>query len=134
MLNVWWGINGIIHWEILSSGCTMTTDLHCRQLNRVAEKLKEEKDRIYSLHDKVRPHVATSTYEKLLKLGWPTVSHPPYSPDLAPMNYHLLRLLSNHLRAKKFDDENDLKIDLINFFSQNFKDFYGRWILSLPER
>ena len=46
MLSVWWGINGIIHWEILSSGCNMTTDLHCQQLDRVAEKFKEGQDRI----------------------------------------------------------------------------------------
>ncbi len=37
-------------------------------------------------------------------------------------------------REKKFDDENDLKMDLINFFGQNSQDFYERWILSLPER
>ena len=96
----------------------MTTDLYCQQLARVAEKFKGKQVRIYYLHDKERPRVATSTYEKLLKLGWPTVSHPPYSSDLAPTNFHLFHSLSNHLLEKKFHDENDINIDLINFFSQ----------------
>ena len=62
------------------------------------------------------------------------VPHPPYSPDLAPTDYHLFRSLSNHLREKKFDDENDLKMDLVNFFAQKSQDFYERGILSLPAR
>jgi histone-lysine N-methyltransferase SETMAR len=69
-----------------------------------------------------------------LKLGWITIPHPPYSPDLAPTDYHLFRSLSNHLREKKFDDENDVKMELVNFFNQKSQDFYERGIPSLPER
>jgi hypothetical protein len=28
---VWWGVNRIIHWEILSHGCTITADLYCEK-------------------------------------------------------------------------------------------------------
>ena len=42
--------------------------------------------------------------------------------------------MSDYLREKKFDDENDLKMDLANFFAQKSQDFYERGILSLPER
>ena len=34
----------------------------------------------------------------------------------------------------KLDDENDLKMDLVNFFGQKSQEFYERGILSLPER
>ena len=95
---------------------------------------ERKQDRIYYLHDNARPHIAKSTREKLLKLGWITVLHPPYAPDLAPTDYHLFRSLSHHLREKKFDDENDVKMELINFFDQKSQDFYERGILSLPER
>ena len=83
MLSVWWGIRGIIHWELLPTGCTITADLYCQQLDRVAAKLKGKLDRIYVLPDNARPHMAKSTREKLLKLVWVTVPHSPYSPDLA---------------------------------------------------
>jgi histone-lysine N-methyltransferase SETMAR len=81
------------------------------------------------LHDNARPHIAKLTREKLLKLGWVTVPHPPYSPDLAPTDYHLFCSLSNYLREKKFDDENDLKMELVNFVGQKSQDFYGHGIL-----
>ncbi|CAF1146619.1 unnamed protein product [Adineta ricciae] len=135
MLSVWWGVNGIIHWEILPDSCTITADRYCQQLNRVAEKLKGKQDRIYYLHDNARPHVAKSTCEKLLELGWITVPHPSYSPDLAPTDYHLFRSLFHHLREKGFDDDgNNVKMDIANFFCQKSKAFYEREILTLPER
>ena len=102
-------------------------------MNRIAEKLKGKQNRIHYLHDNARSHVTKSTRKKLLKLGWITILHLPYSPNLAPMHYYLLRSLSNHLREKKFDDENDMKTDLINFVGQNSKDFDEDEILSLPE-
>ena len=94
MLSIWWGINGIIHWEILSVGCNMTAELYCQQLDRFAEKLKEEQDQIYYLHDNARSHVAESTREKLLKLGWIIVPYPLYSFNLTPTDYHWFRSLS----------------------------------------
>ena len=96
ILSVWWSVRGIIHWEILPDGCTITVDLYCQQLNRVAAKLKGKQDRIYFLHNNATLHVAKSTRQKLLSLGWITISHPPYSPDLAPTDYHLYHSLSNY--------------------------------------
>ncbi|CAF4933789.1 unnamed protein product, partial [Rotaria socialis] len=134
MLSVWLGAKGIIHWELLPTGCTITADLYCKQLDRVAAKLQGKQDKIYFLHDDARPHIAKSTREKLLKLGWITVPHPPYSPDLAPTDYHLYRSPSNRLNEKKFDDEKHLKMDLADFFGQKSQDFYERVNFSLPER
>ncbi len=102
MLSVWWGVKGTIHWEIVATGYTITTDLYYRQLDRVAENLKEKQDRIYFLHENARPHVAKSTRQKLLNVGWIAVPYSPYSLELAPTNCHLFRSLSNHLREKNF--------------------------------
>jgi len=103
-------------------------------LDRVAKKLQGKQGRIYSLHDNARPHVAKSIREKLLKLGWIKIPHPPYSPDLAPTDYHLFHSLTNYLREKKFNDENDIKMDIDNFFNKKSQDFCERGILSLLER
>ncbi|CAF1550054.1 unnamed protein product, partial [Adineta ricciae] len=124
-----WSVKGIIHWEILPAGCTVTADLYCQQLDRVAAKPHGKQNRIYFLHDNARTHIAKLTREKLLKLGWITLPHPPYSPDLAPTDYQLFRSLSNY-----FGDENDPRIELTNFFAQKSQDFYERGILSLPTR
>ena len=39
--------------------------------------------------DNARPHTPLATRKKLLELGWEVIPHPPYSPDLAPSDYHL---------------------------------------------
>ncbi len=33
MPSVWWRIREIIHWEPLPTGCTITADLYCEQLD-----------------------------------------------------------------------------------------------------
>ncbi len=62
---------------------------------------------------------------KLKELGWQTIPHPPYSPDLASSDYHLFLSLSNNLRGKQFQDEEDLK---------KSPEFYARGIRDLPRR
>ena len=118
----------------MPNGCTITADLYCQQLDRVARNFKGKQDRIYFLHDNARLHVAKSTRQKLLQLGWITIPHPAYSPDLAPAHYHLFRSLSNFLREKRFDDERALETTLATFFDEKSVDFYERGILSLPDR
>ena len=133
MLNVRWGVRGIIYWKLLPNGCNITADLYCQQLDHIAAKLQGKQDRVYFLHDNARSHVAKSTHEKLLELGWIMIPHPPYSPDLAPTDYHLYRSLPSYLREKEFDDENNLKMDLVKCFGQKSLDFCECGILSLPE-
>ena len=41
------------------------------------------------LHDNAQPLIAQPTLPKLNELGYEVLSHPPYSPDLSPTDYHL---------------------------------------------
>lgn len=65
-LSVWWKVRGIIHWELLPTNYTITGDLYCQQLDRIAAKLQGKQDRIYFLHDNARPHLVKSKCENLL--------------------------------------------------------------------
>ena len=40
-------------------------------------------------HDNARPHSAHATVNLLERWGWEILEHPPYSPDLAPSDFHL---------------------------------------------
>jgi histone-lysine N-methyltransferase SETMAR len=42
------------------------------------------------------------TKEAIQELVWEILPHPPYSPDLAPSDYHLFRSLSKNLRGAEF--------------------------------
>jgi len=41
------------------------------------------------LPDYARPHTAAYTVETLKKLNCEILEHSPYSPDIAPSDYHL---------------------------------------------
>ena len=41
------------------------------------------------MHDNAPTHRALATQEKLAYLGFQCLDHPPFSPDLAPSDYHL---------------------------------------------
>lgn len=137
LLCVWWGIHGIVHWELTPDNTTINADIYCTQLQRVKQKLDfatVQQDKVYLLQDNARPHVAKKTYELLLSFGWMTLPHPPYSPDLSPSDYHLFRSLQNHLDGKNFANRKLLETDLKHFFESKPPEFYITGINELPDR
>lgn len=137
MLCVWWDSQGIILSELLPQGTTITADLYCQQLQRLAEKIAETRPQhgvVRFLHDNARPHVAKATRQKLIELGWEVLPHPPYSPDLAPSDYHLFRALSHAIEGKSFANEEELEAWIRDFFDSRPHNFYRDGIKKLPER
>jgi len=52
------------------------------------------------LHDNASAHRALATQKKLAYLGFRCLDHPPYSPDLAPSDYHLFPGLKKELKVR----------------------------------
>lgn len=137
MLSVWWGVRGVVYWELLPNNTTVTAEVYCAQLDKLKEQLsfdRPEQQKVYFLHDNARPHVAKSTRTKLIEFGWEVLPHPPYSPDLAPTDYYLFRSLGNNLRDRTFDDDTDIKCYLEGFFASKSQEFYAKGIHSLHTR
>ena len=59
--------------------------------------------------------------------------NPPYSPDLAPSDYYLFRSLQNSLNGKTFNDDEAVKLNLVQFFADKDQKFYERGIMKLRE-
>ena len=137
MLSVWWDFQGIIYFELLPPNTTVDSELYCNQLQNLKVALqakRPERHKVRLLHDNAKPHISKVTRQKLEELGWQVLPHPPYSPDLAPSDYHLFRSLRNHLSEKHFDDQDHLKLDLETFFHSHSKKFYEDGIMDLPKR
>jgi len=62
-----------------------------------------------NVHDNARLHSATQTQDLITSFRREQMDHPPYSPDLAPSDFHLFLHLKNFLGGKRFDDDSDLK-------------------------
>lgn len=104
---LWWDRKGPVYYELLKQWKTINADLYCKQLDKLNAAIKEKRPALASRkgivfhHDNARPHTAMVPQQKLNALGWEGLSHPPYSPDIAPSDYYLFRSLQNYLTGKK---------------------------------
>ena len=58
------------------------------------------------MHDNAPAHRALATQNKLLAyLGFQSLDHPPYSPDLAPSDYHQFPGLKKQLKIRHFSSD-----------------------------
>ncbi|CAD6188147.1 unnamed protein product [Caenorhabditis auriculariae] len=115
----------------------VTASIYTDQFEKLAAAIREKRPRrasVHFQHDNARPHVAKETQQKLATLGWETVSHPPYSSDLAPSDYHLFRPLEHRSAGRKFTNYDNLKSDFADLFESQPPEFWGKGIGDLPNR
>ncbi|KOC60644.1 Histone-lysine N-methyltransferase SETMAR, partial [Habropoda laboriosa] len=123
-------------YNFLRPGEAVTAVKYCHEIDKMHKKLKDLCLILVNLkgpillHDNARPHVSQITVQKLNELGYETLPHPPYSPDISPTDYfHLFRAL-----RKNFKTFGDVKSAIDSFFSDKSQDFYKRGIMQLPQR
>jgi hypothetical protein len=76
-------------------------------------------------------HVTAALLEKF---KWDVLDHPPYSPDLAPSDFHLFLHLKKYLGGKKFDDYDEVQEEIMTWFKGQAADFYDLGIQTLVPR
>ena len=130
----------MLYYELLKSGETINGERYRTRLIRlkraIAEKRPEyatRRETIIFHHDNARPHVAILVKNYLEKSGWEVLPHPPYSPDLAPSDYHLFRLMQNALTGIRFTPEQGIKNCLDSFLAAKPAQFFWDGIQKLPE-
>jgi len=70
------------------------------------EKTPQESHQgVLFLHDNAPAHRALATQKKLAYLGFQCLDHPPYSPDLAPSDYHLFPGLKKQVKGRHFSSD-----------------------------
>src|SRR3954469_8691334 len=115
MATVFWDIKGVLLLDFLERNHTVTGQHYSDQLEEQLHPSIRSKRRgllskgVVLQHNNVRAHTANVTSSTSTKLGWEVLVHPPYSPDLATSDNHLLGPLKDHLRGMKFDTNDDVK-------------------------
>ncbi|KAK6749990.1 hypothetical protein RB195_002161 [Necator americanus] len=74
------------------------------------------------------------TRAELNKFFWTISPHLPYSPDLAPSDYHLFSYLQRHLDGQDSQTHDDIKKAPEQFFGEQSPAFWSRGIYDLPRR
>ena len=60
--------------------------------------------------------------------------HPPYSPDIAPSDYYLIRLMSHVLAEKRCQSFENIKKWVDSWIAAKNEDFFCNGIRKLPEK
>jgi hypothetical protein len=92
------------------------------------------RDQIFLQHDNAPAHTSRVVKRKIEELdGVETLSHPPYSPDLAPCDYHLFRSMAHFLRGRRFNNVAELENGIREFFASKDREFYQQGIEQLAD-
>jgi len=86
------------------------------------------------IHDDARPHTAAATQNLITTFGWEQFDHPPYSPDLAPSDFHLFLHLKFFLAGQRFHNDNKVKETVTTCFASQAASFYDEGIQKLVQR
>ncbi|KAJ4437507.1 hypothetical protein ANN_17652 [Periplaneta americana] len=71
----------------------------------------------------------------LTEFGWELFDHPPYSPDLAPSDFHVFLHLKKFLSSgEHFGNDEELKTSVTRWFYPQAAEFYDRGIQKLIPR
>ena len=99
--------DGILLIDYLPKGQTINAEYYSSLLVQLKDILKEKRRGKFTkgvlfLQDNAPTHRALATEKKLAFLGFQCLDHPPYSPDLAPSDYHLFPGLKKQMKGRHF--------------------------------
>ena len=138
MATIFWDSKGVLYMDFLTERRTINAEYYSALFEgpvkiAMRNKRKRVQTSVSFLQDNARPHMAARTMDSIQKLKWNVLQHPPYSPELAPSDYHLLGPLKEHLGGKMFRN-NDVIQDVQEWLHWQPKDFFLSDIRKLPDR
>jgi hypothetical protein len=86
---------------------------------------------VVMLHDNACSHTAAAMQVLIATFGWEHFDHPPYSPDLAPSDFHVFLHLITFLGDRQFHDDNEVKEAINTWFASQVASFYDAGIQKL---
>ena len=140
MVTVWWSAAGVIHYNFLQPGQTITAESYCEEIVEMYRKLHQKQPALVNrrgpilLHDNARPHISQITVRKLNELSVEVLPHPPYSPDLSPTDYHFYKHFDNFLKGRIFANQDQAKTAFVDFIESREPNFYQEQINRLVKR
>lgn len=137
MATIFWDCEGILLLDYMPHKTSITGESYANQLRMLRDAIKEKRrgkltKGVLLLHDNAPVHKSRQTVSALKECGFQELSHPAYSPDLAPSDYYLFRNLKKHLRGRRFSSDDELKGAVSEWFNNQTPDFYLSGISSLP--
>jgi len=107
LASIFWDQDGILLIDCVPNGKNINAEYYSFLLVQLKNILKEKRrgkvtERVLFLHDNAPTHQALATQKKLACMGFQCLDHPPYSLDLALLDYHLFPGLKKQLKGRHF--------------------------------
>ncbi|XKL62031.1 hypothetical protein PGB90_001864 [Kerria lacca] len=138
MPTVFWDNQVVILERYCERGQTVNAASYCEILDDLQKAIWRKRPgmgkNVFWIHNNARPHAARLTQEKLQQFGWTIFDHPAYSPDLAPSDFHLFTKLKTELGGTHFQNDEELKTTVHEFFKKCTPDFFSVGIEKLVTR
>jgi histone-lysine N-methyltransferase SETMAR len=139
MLTVFWDCQGVLLTNFQKKGDNVNSESYCEVLLMLRDAIRRKRPGLLTrgvllLHDNARPHTARLTQEKINHLGWELLEHPPYSPDLAPSDFHLFGPLKTHLGGRHFANDAEVECEVKMWFRKQSTQFYAAGLGGLIKR
>ncbi|XP_048253299.1 histone-lysine N-methyltransferase SETMAR-like [Haliotis rufescens] len=135
MMTIFWDSKGVIHTDYLPHGTTLNGEYYAKLLKQVRQSIKVGFCFTRTTHQSV--HTSRVAMTAVQECGYELLSHPPYSPDLAPSDFHLFPRLKKHLRGRRFEDDDELTAAVegtrglgdqnVDFYRSGISDWQTRW-------
>ena len=141
MVTVFWDRDGVILVDFLEAGKNVDSNRYINTLRKLKRAVKEKRPELEASscgirihHDNARPHTSRATVREIERLGWSVMRQQPYSPDLAPSDYHLFGPMKDHLRGRRFEGDAAVKSAVKEWIRSCSADFFRAGFLRWVER
>lgn len=139
MASVFWDAKGILLIDYLEKGRTITGEYYSQLLDQLDVAISEKrpglkKKKIIFHQDNAPVHKSALAMGKLRDLGYDLLGHPPYSPDLAPSDFHLFPNLKKFVSGKRFSSNEEVELAVDDYFNSLPESHFREGILKLEKR
>ena len=98
MATIFWDCRRILLIDFKERNTTVNATYYASLLHKLCDAIKEKRRGMLSrgfrlLHDNAPVHTASVAKAAVKECGFKEMEHPPYSPDLAPTDYHFFSKL-----------------------------------------
>ena len=139
MATVFWNTRSVILVDFLPKGETINSKVYIETFKKLKAKIRRVRPNldmanVLLQHDNAHPHTSIRTMEAITSFGWTVIPHPPYSPDLAPSDYHLFGPKKERLRGNRYRNDYIVKTAVLNWLRHQPAEFYNTVIHALVHR
>ena len=139
MLTLFWDERGVILKHNMPRGNNVTSATYADLLKKHLHPAIKSKQRVWLStgvllqHNNARPNTACSTVATIQDLSFESLSHPLYSPELTPSDFHVFGPHKEAMGSKSFRSDEEVQQAVHEWLRCQPKEFFSRGILALPK-